>query len=89
MKSNDPIKNAWALRKEITEAEKKFWKLVRGKKYNSIKFRRQHPVGSFVLDFYWAAGPSPSQIRIIRFTNKEVMDDLVEVLKKIVLFAGA
>ena len=40
------------LRKEMTDAEKKLWKYLRGKKLEGYKFRRQHPVKQFILDFY-------------------------------------
>ena len=40
------------LRQELTQAEKKLWAEIRNKKLNGLKFRRQHPVDRFVLDFY-------------------------------------
>ena len=39
------------LRKEMTPAEKKLWAYLRGNKINGVKFRRQHAVGSYILDF--------------------------------------
>lgn len=39
------------LRKEETRAEKILWQELRDKKIG-IKFRRQHPVDMYVLDFY-------------------------------------
>jgi very-short-patch-repair endonuclease len=39
------------LRKESTEAEHKLWQHLRNRGLSS-KFRRQHPVGPFILDFY-------------------------------------
>ncbi len=39
------------LRKEATEAEQKLWRHLRNRGL-SAKFRRQHPVGPFILDFY-------------------------------------
>jgi very-short-patch-repair endonuclease len=41
-----------ALKKEMTEAEKIMWKKLRNRKINGLKFRRQHPIGKFILDFY-------------------------------------
>ena len=38
-------------RKNPTESEKKFWKLLSYKKLN-LKFLRQKPMGKFILDFY-------------------------------------
>lgn len=39
-------------RKEPTESEDILWQALRGKKLDGIKFRRQQPVGYFVVDFY-------------------------------------
>ena len=41
-----------ALKKEMTEGEKKLWERLRNRRLNDLKFRRQHPVGKFILDFY-------------------------------------
>src|SRR6185312_16508821 len=43
---------AKSLRKETTEAEKIFWKIVRNRAIKGYKFRRQHPIGHFIVDFY-------------------------------------
>jgi len=40
------------LRKSLTEAEKILWKVLRNKKFKGYKFRRQHPIDSFIADFY-------------------------------------
>ena len=40
------------LRQESTEAEKLLWKELRNKKLNGLKFRRQHPIDKFIVDFY-------------------------------------
>ena len=39
-------------RKEPTPSEDILWQALRGKKLDGIKFRRQQPVGYFVVDFY-------------------------------------
>ncbi|MBI5838552.1 MAG: endonuclease domain-containing protein [Chloroflexi bacterium] len=39
-------------RKEPTRSERILWQALRGKKLDGIKFRRQQPVGFFVVDFY-------------------------------------
>ena len=49
-KFKDIIK-ARFLRKRGTEAEKILWEELRNNNLG-IKFRRQHPLGSFVVDFY-------------------------------------
>lgn len=46
------IKRAKSLRSEMSLPEVLLWRLVRGRKLHGWRFRRQHPIGSFVLDFY-------------------------------------
>ncbi|MBE2217174.1 MAG: excinuclease ABC subunit C [Ignavibacteria bacterium] len=43
---------ARALRKSETAAEKKLWSALRNKKAGNFKFRRQHPIGYYIVDFY-------------------------------------
>jgi very-short-patch-repair endonuclease len=43
------------LRKAQTPTEKMLWKALKGGKLAGLKFRRQHPVGNFILDFYCPA----------------------------------
>ena len=43
---------AWQLREALTPAEQVLWEALRDKKLNGLKFRRQHPVEQFILDFY-------------------------------------
>ena len=40
------------LRHESTEAEKLLWAELRNRKLNGLKFRRQHPLDKFIVDFY-------------------------------------
>jgi very-short-patch-repair endonuclease len=42
------------LRKKSTPAEKHLWQVLKGRQLAGLKFRRQHPVGRFILDFYCA-----------------------------------
>ena len=46
------IKRVRDLRKNQTEAEIIFWELVRNKKLLGLKFRRQHQIGHYIVDFY-------------------------------------
>ena len=39
------------LRQGSTEAEIKLWSLLRGRRLAGFKFRRQHPIGPFIVDF--------------------------------------
>ena len=43
---------AKTLRKDSTSAEKLLWKILRNREIKKLKFRRQHPIGHFILDFY-------------------------------------
>jgi len=46
------VETARQFRKEPTRSEYILWQALRGKKLNGIKFRRQQPIGNFVVDFY-------------------------------------
>ena len=35
----------------MTEAEKYLWYMLRSKNLSGLKFRRQQPIGSFIVDF--------------------------------------
>lgn len=39
------------LRRDQTEAEKVLWMKLRNRQVNGVKFRRQQPIGSFIVDF--------------------------------------
>jgi very-short-patch-repair endonuclease len=39
------------LRKNLTDVENKLWSQLRGRQLSGVKFRRQHPVGPFIVDF--------------------------------------
>ena len=40
------------LRQKATPAERRFWTLSRDRRLAGIKFRRQHSIGAYVVDFY-------------------------------------
>jgi very-short-patch-repair endonuclease len=42
------------LRQEATPAEQVLWNALQSRRLDGHKFRRQHPVGRFILDFYCA-----------------------------------
>jgi very-short-patch-repair endonuclease len=44
-----------SLRNNGTPAEGALWKLLKGKQLEGRKFRRQHSVGFYILDFYCPA----------------------------------
>ena len=39
------------LRKKMTDAERCLWHALRGGQLNGIKFRRQCPIGTYIVDF--------------------------------------
>ena len=39
------------LRKQSTDAERLLWRHLRSRQLNGYKFRRQQPIGRFILDF--------------------------------------
>ncbi|MCX7020923.1 MAG: endonuclease domain-containing protein [bacterium] len=41
-----------SMRKSLTEAERKLWRLLRDRRLIKAKFRRQHVIGSYILDFF-------------------------------------
>ncbi len=43
------------LRSESTVAERRLWRLLRERRFSGFKFRRQHPVAGYFLDFYCVA----------------------------------
>lgn len=51
MKGNN-VNRCRNLRKNQTDAEKKLWAILRNSQLAGAKFRRQFPVGRYILDFY-------------------------------------
>ncbi|MFM9913142.1 MAG: endonuclease domain-containing protein [Methylophilaceae bacterium] len=39
------------LRLEMTDAEKYLWRHLKSRQLHGLKFRRQHPLGNYILDF--------------------------------------
>ncbi len=50
--SPDMRARARRLRRDATDAERAVWRRLRARQLDGLKFRRQHVVGRFVLDFY-------------------------------------
>jgi very-short-patch-repair endonuclease len=98
-----------ALRSRLTPAESFLWFHLQSRQLRGRKFRRQHGVGIYILDFYCPAeklaveldGASHDHeaaqdrdahrseflaragIRVLRFENREVRENLEGVLKEI------
>jgi very-short-patch-repair endonuclease len=94
------------LRNNLTPAEAKLWQVLQNKNLDGRKFRRQHSVGKYILDFYCPAEKLAVEldgeihftdaarafdrerriysedcgIRVLRFENKLVFEDLEWVL---------
>jgi very-short-patch-repair endonuclease len=97
------------LRNSSTTAEAELWKHLKGGQQQGRKFRRQHSIGNYILDFYCpseklaieldgqvhysAIADSFDQardkelnglsIKVLRFENKEVFQNLEAVLLEI------
>ncbi len=46
------VERARSLRRSLTLPEVLLWRLLRRKAIDGLRFRRQHPLGPYVLDFY-------------------------------------
>ena len=53
--NHENTERARSLRKSMTRAERKVWYWLRNRYLSGFKFRRQFPVGNFILDFYCPA----------------------------------
>ena len=51
MREGARTKQARAMRKMPTSAESKLWSRIRRGQIEGFKFRRQHPVGPYIVDF--------------------------------------
>ncbi len=100
-------KRARELRRELTPIEVILWQRLRYRRLAGLKFRRQHPIGPFITDFYCAerklvieidgdthakqrrydasrtAWLEEHGIKVIRFNNRDVLDNLPGVLEMI------
>jgi very-short-patch-repair endonuclease len=46
-----PYQRARRLRQHSTDAERRMWSALRDRRLLQYKFRRQHPIGRFIVDF--------------------------------------
>jgi very-short-patch-repair endonuclease len=46
------VRRARDLRQPLTPQEQKLWRRLRNRQLFGLKFRRQHPIGPFVVDFF-------------------------------------
>jgi very-short-patch-repair endonuclease len=45
------LNRARTLRREQTQQEHQLWQCLRAKRFANFKFKRQHPLGSYIADF--------------------------------------
>jgi very-short-patch-repair endonuclease len=106
LKDNEK-KLTYEFRDNPTPAEKVLWNILRNKDVLGLKFRRQHKIGQFIVDFYCHSigliievdgkvhekRKTEDQIRsrffrtlglrVIRFSNKEILNSIQEIKRKI------
>ena len=53
MRATDPIllTRARVMRREMTDAERRLWAMLRNRQLGGWKFRRQVPIGRYIADF--------------------------------------
>ena len=95
------------MRRNPTPPEERLWRRLRNHRLLGLKFRRQHAIDRFIVDFYCAEAQLVVEVdgsvhkslvqedavrqdvlerrglRVLRFTNSEIDDSLVDVLKKL------
>jgi very-short-patch-repair endonuclease len=49
--AGETLLKAQRLRRDLTDAERKLWSVLRNRQLNGAKFRRQQPIGPFIADF--------------------------------------
>jgi len=51
-RTRNKTKRSQKKRKDMPSAEVVLWTFIKNRRLGDFKFRRQHPIGSFFLDFY-------------------------------------
>jgi very-short-patch-repair endonuclease len=51
-KSRRLLGYARTMRSDATDAERRMWTILRSRKLSGFKFRRQYPIGGYIVDFY-------------------------------------
>ncbi len=50
--NNKTLSNAKNLRRNMTKEEVKLWKALKNRQLMNLKFRRQTPIGDYIVDFF-------------------------------------
>lgn len=101
------FQKARQLRNKMTSAEKSLWERLKGKQICNARFRRQHPVSEYIVDFYCHAAKlvveldgkfhlkskeydkertiklNEFNLKVIRFSNNEIENNIEEVITQI------
>ena len=72
--SKNTFEKARLLRANMTEAEKILWDKLKNRNVFKARFRRQHPVGIFIVDFYCHEYKLAIEIDGEIHLNKEVIE---------------
>ena len=64
---------ARTLRKDLTKVEQKVWHVLRNRKFNKLKFRRQHELNGFIVDFYCHELRLAIEMMVKSMKNKRIM----------------
>lgn len=46
------VSKARQLRQQLTDVEQQLWLILRNRQLTGLKFRRQVPIGAYIVDFY-------------------------------------
>jgi very-short-patch-repair endonuclease len=74
---------ARSLRRKPTDAEAALWALLRDRRLAQTKWRRQRPIGGYIVDFVCLEG-----YRVLRFWNCDVLKMRKSVLETILAACG-
>ncbi|MEX0718742.1 MAG: DUF559 domain-containing protein [Planctomycetaceae bacterium] len=70
------ISQARSLRRKATTPERVLWGILRNGRLAGLKFRRQHPIGPYVADFYCAAAKLIVEVDGESHEHKQQSDSL-------------
>ena len=66
--------NARSLRRDATEPERRLWSRLRGLRADGLRFRRQHVVGDYIVDFACTAAKVVVEIDGSDHVDREGLD---------------
>jgi very-short-patch-repair endonuclease len=71
-----PRQLARRLRRSSTDAERRIWSALRDRRLAQYKFRRQHPIGGFIVDFACTKKALIIEIDGAQHLNKAILQAL-------------